>query len=238
VLDHPGDAPRRTNPPAPAPARRQREKWFRILAATLIPTLFFVGLELVLRLTGYGYATGFFRETRIGDTPMYVENDRFGLRFFPKELSRIPSPTVLPVKKQKDTYRIFILGESAALGDPEPAFGFGRYLEILLRERFPETDFEVVCAAMTAINSHALRPIARDCAGLAGDLWVIYMGNNEVVGPFGAGTVLGPQSPPLFSIRASLALKTTRIGQLLDATINQFGSKASAPSTSACCSTA
>jgi len=47
------------------------------------------------------------------------------------------------------------------------------------------------------------------------------MGNNEVVGPFGAGTVLGPRSPSLFSIRASLALKTTRLGQLLDALIDK-----------------
>ena len=48
------------------------------------------------------------------------------------------------------------------------------------------------------------------------DIWVIYMGNNEVVGPFGAGTVFGQQAPPLPLIRASLALKTTRMGQLID----------------------
>ncbi len=49
---------------------------------------------------------------------------------------------------------------------------------------------------------------------MGADIWVIYMGNNEVVGPFGAGTVFGRQVPPLPLIRASLALKTTRIGQL------------------------
>src|SRR5205807_5952485 len=47
------------------------------------------------------------------------------------------------------------------------------------------------------------------------DFWVLYIGNNEVVGPFGAGTVFGPQVPPLPFIRATIALKETRIGELL-----------------------
>jgi tetratricopeptide (TPR) repeat protein len=42
------------------------------------------------------------------------------------------------------------------------------------------------------------------------------MGNNEVVGPFGAGTIFGRKTPPLPFIRASLALKATRLGQLFD----------------------
>lgn len=219
--------PSRPRPPAePLPAPRAalptRRVWlFRLLAITLIPALLFAGLELGLRLANYGYPTGFFRKTQIAGRAVYVENDKFGLRFFPPALTRVASPIVMPATKPTNTCRIFILGESAALGDPEPAFGFGRYLETLLRERYPDKQFEVVCAAMTAINSHALLPIARDCARRDGDLWVIYMGNNEVVGPFGAGTVLGPRSPSLFSIRASLALKTTRLGQLLDALIDR-----------------
>jgi len=70
--------------------------------------------------------------------------------------------------------------------------------------------------AVTAINSHVIREIARDCASKKGDLWIIYMGNNEVVGPYGAGTVFGSQTPSLSLIRASIALKASRIGQLLD----------------------
>ena len=47
------------------------------------------------------------------------------------------------------------------------------------------------------------------------------MGNNEVVGPFGAGTVLGWRAPPLWMVRATLALKATRVRQLLDAGIER-----------------
>jgi hypothetical protein len=89
-------------------------------------------------------------------------------------------------------------------------------LEALLSQRFPNRHFEIVNAAMTAINSHAILPIARECARQNGDIWVIYMGNNEVVGPFGAGTVFGPRVASLGLIRCSLALKATRTGQLLD----------------------
>jgi tetratricopeptide (TPR) repeat protein len=123
---------------------------------------------------------------------------------------------MLPETKAPGTRRIFIFGESAAYGDPNPDFGLPRVLETLLRERFPETKFEVVNAAMTGINSHVIRPIAEECARENGDVWVVYMGNNEVVGPFGGGTVFGPQAPSLPLIRASLALKSTRIGQLMD----------------------
>ena len=86
----------------------------------------------------------------------------------------------------------------------------------ILEARHPGVTFEVINAAMTAINSHAILPITRDCAGAGGDIWVVYMGNNEVVGPYGAGTVFTSHVPPLPVIRASLALKATRTGELVD----------------------
>ena len=152
---------------------------------------------------------------RIGDQEFLVNNDKVGLRFFPPELARIPTPVRMKAEKPAGSYRIFILGESAAMGDPEPAFGAGRYLEALLRERFPDGNFEIINVAMTAINSHTILPIARECAGHQGDLWIIYMGNNEMVGPFGAVTVFGAQAPPVSLVRVGLAIQKTRVGQLL-----------------------
>jgi len=149
---------------------------------------------------------------------MLVDNPWFGLSFFPAALARSPNPVSVLADKPKGTYRIFLFGESAAMGDPRPAYGVGRYLETLLRSRFPGTEFEVVCAAMTAINSHAVLPIARECAKYQGDLWIVYMGNNEFVGPFGANTVFGEQVPPVPLIRGFLLLQRTRLGQWLVAT--------------------
>ena len=191
-------------------------KWlFRLLTAIIIPLLTLVILEVALRVGGYGFSPGFFKPMRIGDQKFLVENDDFGFRFFPQDIARTPASLRMPAKKAPGTYRIFILGESAALGDPEPAFGAGRYLEVLLRERFPKVKFEVVNVAMTAINSHVILPIARDCAQQDGDLWIIYMGNNEMVGPFGAATVFGVQAPPWQLVRLNLAIQRLRLGQLL-----------------------
>src|SRR5439155_22878618 len=94
---------------------------------------------------------------------------------------------------------------------------FSRILEVLLEERCPATKFEVVNVAMTAINSHVISRIARDCVPFQGDIWIIYMGNNEVIGPFGAGSVFGSKVPPMSLIRASLAARRTRLGQMLEA---------------------
>jgi tetratricopeptide (TPR) repeat protein len=217
----------REKPGFKIPARRL---WlFRLFAAVAIPLLIIGGLELGLRLSGYGYPTSFFLKTKIGGKDYYVSNDRFGCRFFPPALARTPVPQRMAVKKPANTCRIFVFGESAAMGDPDPTFGAWRYLQVLLRERFPGTDFEVVCVAMTAINSHAILPIARECARCDGDLWIVYMGNNEMVGPFGAGTVFGSRAPGISQIRTELAVKSTKVGQLLDSLMQRWGHRSATP---------
>ena len=198
------------------------KQWlFRLLAAVVLPLLLFGVLEGALRIAGYGHPTSLFETIQTGTQEVLVNNENFSLRFFPSALARSPRALMMAAKKPADTYRIFILGESAAMGDPEPAYGPGRYLEVLLRERFPGVKFEVVNVAITAINSHVILPIARECARRDGDLWIIYMGNNEMVGPFGAATVFGAQAAPLGLVRLSLAMQRTRVGQLLMALARQ-----------------
>jgi tetratricopeptide (TPR) repeat protein len=198
--------------PPPVPSR----KWlFRIAALLLMPLLTLAVLETALRLAGYGYSTGLFEKVRLQGRDYLLNNEKFSLRFFPPELSRAPDPLMIEPVKPAGTCRIFIFGESAAQGDPKPSFGAGRYLEVLLRERYPGVNFEVVNVGITAISSHVIVPIARECAHYQGDLWIIYMGNNEMIGPFGAATVFGAKAPPWPVVRLELALQTTRVGQLL-----------------------
>ena len=193
-----------------------RRKWlFRLFALVALPLLLLGGVEAGLRLAGYGYPTGFFEKIRVGGKDYLVNNDSFSLRFFPPQLARWPGPVMMEARKPANTYRIFILGESAARGEPEPNYAASRYLEKLLDGRFPNTHFEVVNLGITAINSHVILPIARDCTRADGDLWIIYMGNNEMVGPFGAATVFGAKAPPLAFVRLNLAIQKTRVGQWL-----------------------
>jgi tetratricopeptide (TPR) repeat protein len=223
-------------PVAPKPAEptrtlSSRRRWVsRLIAAIILPLFLLVILEGARRLTGYGYTTRFFRSIRSGNREFIVNNETFSLRFFPPQLARWPGPIMMDATKPRGTYRIFILGESAARGEPEPPFSAARHLEVLLRERFPGQKFEVVNVAITAINSHVILPIARELARQHGDLWIIYMGNNEMVGPFGAVTVFGAQAPPLSLIRLSLAIQQTRTGQLLMALARWGRGKAATPS--------
>jgi tetratricopeptide (TPR) repeat protein len=203
-------------PPAPkAPPSRGRRWAFWIVTLAVAPLA--VGLlEGGLRLAGFGYPTTFLLRDTIGGTPILRDNPHFARRFFPPPLYRSPRPFALARAKPAQEYRVLVLGESAALGDPAPAFGFARILEVMLRERYPDRPIEVVNTAITAINSHAIREIARECARLEPDLFLIYMGNNEVVGPFGAGTVFHPSLQTPSAIRAQLLVKRTRLGQLAD----------------------
>lgn len=188
----------------------------RLLALIGIPVLFLSLVELILRLSGFGYPTAFLLPFDDKGQKFYVQNDQFGWRFFGPKRARLPNPIFISQAKAPDTVRIFVFGGSAAFGDPKPDFGLPRMLQAMLSLRYPGAHFEVINAAMTAINSNVVLPIARDCAKADGNVWVIYMGNNEVVGPFGAGTVFGTKTPPLPLIHANIALQTTRIGQLLE----------------------
>ena len=130
-------------------------------------------------------------------------------------MSREPAPFSILVNRPPDVVRVIVFGESAAFGDPLPDYGLARMLEAMLELRHAGVQFEVVNAAITAINSHAIHHIASDCAEASADAWVVYMGNNEVVGPFGAGTVFGSQTPPLLLVRASIATQSWRTGQFV-----------------------
>ena len=196
--------------PRPPPHR-----WlFRLVSATLLPLLLLALLEAGLRLLRFGAPTAFTLPCEVQGRKAFCENPAFSDPFFPPGLARRPTPFVIPAAKPPGTLRIFVIGESAALGDPEPTFGFSRFLEAMLRERYPGTGFEVINTGLVAVNSHLLLPIVRDVARLQPDLFLFYAGNNEVVGPFGNGTVLAQRLPGRTLIRASILLRSTRLGQL------------------------
>ncbi len=193
----------------------RRRRWaFRLVAAVLMPALFLGAFEIVLRCGGPAIrrVSWCHRRARPG---YLVDNYKFAWRFFPRALARSSQPILVSQEKPPGLKRIVVLGSSAAMGDPEPAFGLPRVLQALLELRYPDQPFEVVNAAMTAVNSHVVLPIAKDCRVLDADAWVIYMGNNEVVGPFGAGTVFGVRGTPLWLIRVGLSLNRTKTGQFL-----------------------
>jgi tetratricopeptide (TPR) repeat protein len=204
--------------------QERRRVWLlRALTAIAAPALVFVLLEGLLRLAGAGHPSSFLLDARIGGREMLIENEKFGWRFFPPDIARQPVHLAVARDKDPGALRVFVLGESAAMGDPEPAFGLARMLEVLLRHALPGRRVEVINAAMTAINSHAVRLIARDCAAAGPDGFVVYMGNNEVVGPYGPGTTFHGPVGGLAFVRGSVWLRGTRLGQVLGRGLSRAG---------------
>lgn len=188
---------------------------FRLAAAVLVPILFLAGLEVALRLGGVGHGTGFLQPSDAADGT-WVTNRRFGYRFFPPKIARAPVAFELREKAADEVVRVFVVGGSAAMGTPDSAFGLARLLDEMLSRALPGREVAVHNAAMAAVNSHVVLPIVRELARRDADLFVVYLGNNEVVGPFGAATVFGPVAPGTATVRASIVAKSTRIGQLAD----------------------
>ncbi|MFT3782173.1 MAG: tetratricopeptide repeat protein [Nibricoccus sp.] len=195
-----------------------------LAVAILVMAIGVGALELGLRLFGYGHDTRFFRQERDAHGQLWWRENRWVTApYFPPELIRRPQSIRLPVAKVPGTYRIVVLGSSAAMGDPEPAFSISRQLDVLLSAAYPEIHFEIVNAGITAINSHVVRALANDCAEIQPDLFIVYEGNNEVIGPYGPGTVFSPFLGSASAIRAGQLIKSSRTGQLLAAFARKAG---------------
>jgi len=157
--------------------------------AVLAPVLAVILLEVICRIVGLGHPVRFLVSFERNGEAVWIDNQLFGYRFFAPAVSRASSIIVTPQYKQPNEYRIVVLGESAAMGEPEPAYGPARMLEFMIAQKMPDRRVTVINAAMTAINSHVIREIARDLPRLQPDAVILYIGNNEVVGPYGPGTV-------------------------------------------------
>lgn len=208
-----------------AATRPIRRAIFLFLPAA-IPFFIFAAVETLLKICGFGYATTFF--VRSSDGTHYESNREFGRQFFSHQNAIVPEPVQFPVVKASGTFRIFILGESAAVGTPDPSFGFGRILEVMLDRQYPKSKFEVVNAAMRGINSAIVAQITEECVQYEPDLLILYMGNNELV-EFHTST------PGRWNFELSPAItrlerraKSTRTGQWIQNLISRPGPQTNA----------
>src|SRR6202790_300830 len=200
---------------APPQNERGRRYWPQIGTAVLVPVLLLAVIGAGLRLFGVGFPTALTVPCTVQGHPAACYNLFFPAPFFPPGMIKTPQAYAIPAEKPQGTSRIFVLGESAAMGNPDPAYAFSRYLEVMLRQHYPSMKFEVVNTGSVAINSHVLLPIAEGLAKQRPDLFIIYSGNNEVVGPYGPGTALTSSGMSLPVIRGSIFYHSTCIGQLL-----------------------
>lgn len=204
------------------PLSPARAGLFIFISFVIIPVLFFCIVELGLTVIDFGDDTRYLKKCEYDGCNHYVDNPEFTRQFFSKELARSALPVRVPYEKPDNTFRIYVLGASAAAGYPLSDFGFSRILEIMLRDAFPGVRFEVINTSNVAINSHVVLKIAEQLSGHAPDMFLMYLGNNEVVGPYGPGTVFNAFSNHLWMLRAGIFINSFRTSQLIKFVIDQF----------------
>jgi tetratricopeptide (TPR) repeat protein len=175
--------------------------------------------EFLLRVAGYGEDTRFLLERPVNGVPYYVVNPGFYQQFLSMPVGNIVDLDDLgfqvPCAKAPGTVRILIFGDSAVHGcTPDSAFGLARFLAVFLRHQFPDTPFEICNAACPALNSHVMRLAAQACEQLQPDLVLVYMGNNEFIGPFGPG-VTGSEVVTAAFVDRWVAWRKLRLVQIL-----------------------
>jgi tetratricopeptide (TPR) repeat protein len=193
--------------------RRPAPWWAKWAVAIAAPVLVLALLESGLRLGGFGHDANFFIPDQMPG--VFRTNPRYTELFFPASFGLKPLNFRIVKAKPADTFRVFLLGESAAMGVPEPAFAIAPQLDAQLRAAYPAKKIEVFNLGITAINSHTSRDIAEQAVEFEPDLLVVYMGNNEVVGPFGPSSAVANRMPSRGVIQLSLRVRKTRLGQLL-----------------------
>lgn len=187
----------------------------------LVPILFFVLLELGLRLFGYGTAYREWVESPNGQWisehgKYLMMNPEIARKYF-HTLKHIPvsNEEAFDKVKRRNAFRVFVLGGSSGAGFPyEPGGAFSRYVKDRLSLVYPDSRIEVVNCSMTAINSYTLRDLTPGILGEEPDLILIYAGHNEYYGALGAGSVesLGDFRP---LVNFTIALERYRTYQLL-----------------------
>jgi hypothetical protein len=84
------------------------------------------------------------------------------------------------VEKAPGTFRIFVVGESEAEGVPYGTdLAFSSWLERRLAAQAPQVHWEVVNAAVGALQSWSALEIVDDVARQHPDLLIVYLGHNE-----------------------------------------------------------
>ncbi|RJQ58566.1 MAG: hypothetical protein C4517_14940 [Stygiobacter sp.] len=166
----------------------QKPPFYFYLILFSIPLLFFVLLEVGLRVFNYGDDLSMWEQATPGKK---IINAYVAKRYF---LNVKNPPTtiedVFDSSKAENSFRVFVLGESSAAGYPYMPLGsFSRYIRKRLELAYPGNKIEVVNLGMTAICSYTIRDFMPEVIKQKPDVVLIYTGHNEYYGALGVGSL-------------------------------------------------
>jgi tetratricopeptide (TPR) repeat protein len=190
---------------------RKKIIFFSILV--ILPYLFLVLLEIILRLFSVGHDLGLFCSS---SNPRYYEiNRNIGERYFSRFEHTAPLSDTFLKQKPTDGYRIFVMGESTVQGFPYDAnIAFSRILRRRLQDIYTNRYIEVVNLGLTAVNSYTLLDFTDEILQQQPDIVLIYAGHNEFYGALGVASMENGSIPQWLK-KLHLKAVHLRIYQLL-----------------------
>ena len=179
------------------PVRTVLAPWKRavfMLITLSVPLVALVLLELGLRLAGFGGYPSFFRDTgelSPGQSLVITVPDATRPYFFADpDRAGYAEESEFVMPKPAGTFRIMLVGESAAKGYPQPRnLSMGSFLQALLQERWLDRRVEVINLGTTAVASFPLVYLTQAAVEHQPDLVVLYVGNNEFFGAYGTASI-------------------------------------------------
>ena len=194
--------------------------------AILIPIIFFVIFELILRIFHYRDNLSLALTVEQNGVKFFQLNQDVGQRYFvrtPKNLIPQLYPQTFEYKKSPQTFRIFLLGGSTMAGFPyELNARINSLLEDRLMKYYPDKKIEVVNVGLSAINSFSVVDFVKELVDYESDLFIVYMGHNEFYGAYGVGSVEGLGKHPAV-IRTYLSLNKFKLFLLIRDIIQKVG---------------
>ena len=209
-----------TTTPTITPARRR----VFILITIALPFIALAVVEIALRLFGFGGYPPFIRSVGTlpqGEQLCIVEPAASKPYFFANPTRpgyAEQSSFIMP--KPKDTLRIFLIGESAAKGYPQPRnLAMSEFLQTMLGDVLPQKRVEVINLGTTAVASFPLVYQVQDALRYQPDWLVFYVGNNEFFGAYGTASINAAGTMPLWALKLMRAARGLALVQAVESVV-------------------
>jgi tetratricopeptide (TPR) repeat protein len=157
----------------------------------LFPIALLIATELLLRWFNYGGNLDLVVKTTIQGKEYYTLNREVARRYFTQKGIGVPEAydDYFEIKKQPNTKRIFMLGESTMAGYP---FDYNATAPRLLKDRLvqllPQYNIEVINVGLAAVNSYTVLDFVKELVNYEPDAFIVYLGHNEFYGAMGIGS--------------------------------------------------
>ena len=159
----------------------------------LLPLILLLAGEGILRLAGYGGYDRMLRKAGHVEGGTLIISDQAGaISYFFANRSRpgYNEQYNFLMPKPKGVFRIFLVGESAAKGYPEPRnLASSTFLEKMLADAWPDRKVEVINLGTTAVASFPVLGMLTEALDFEPDLVIIHTGHNEFFGAYGVSSI-------------------------------------------------